>query len=75
MPRAKGGTETITVCRNCGDQVHRLFSLEELAREYHTVERLRTHPDMQRWILWVRRQRGFEFAMKTKKKRRRQSGR
>ncbi|MDP0500652.1 MAG: HNH endonuclease [Verrucomicrobiota bacterium JB022] len=70
IPRAKGGTETILVCRNCGDQVHRLFTLEELAAHYYTVERLRAHEGVQRWVRWVRRQPGFEFAMKTKKKRR-----
>ena len=69
IPKSKQGTETIDVCCNCGDQVHKLFSLDELAREYHSLDKLLANPDMQKWIRWVRRKPSFTFSMKTKKPR------
>ncbi|WP_309381038.1 HNH endonuclease [Cerasicoccus frondis] len=70
VPRSKGGTDTIDVCRNCGDQVHKLFSNNELRDEYNTLEKLRTAPGMEKWIRWVRKQDSFTFSMKSPKGRR-----
>ena len=35
--------------------IHRLFDDAALAAVYHTPERVRAHPDMQRFVAWVRR--------------------
>lgn len=68
IPKSKGGTETIDVCRNCGDQVHKLFTNKQLEETYHTLEKLREHKDMQKWIKWVRKQDSFTFTMKSPKR-------
>lgn len=70
VPRSKGGEATIHVCRNCGDQVHKLFSLEELRDQYNTLEKLRAAPGIHKWVRWVRKQSGFNFSMKSPKGRR-----
>ncbi|MBD3261405.1 MAG: hypothetical protein GF334_06925 [Candidatus Altiarchaeales archaeon] len=68
-PRSKKGRETIIVCSDCGNQVHRLFTNNELRDTYNTVEVLLSDPRMQKWIRWIRKQR-FGVCHKTKKRRR-----
>ena len=41
------------LCRACHSRVHSVASNEELAKEWFTVERLRTREDIQRWAAWV----------------------
>ena len=70
VPKSRKGTETILLCRNCGDQVHKLFSNKELEQHYNTVASLLANPGIQKWINWVQRQDSFTFSMKSKKQRR-----
>ena len=70
VPKSRKGKETILVCRNCGDQVHKLFSNKQLEESYSTLQALLDNPDMQKWIGWVKRQDSFTFSMKSKKQRR-----
>ncbi|MGF1450901.1 MAG: HNH endonuclease [Opitutales bacterium] len=69
VPRSEGGTETIVVCRNCGDQIHLLFSNDELRDHYPTLEKLQGEPRIQKWVQWIRQRNSFTFSMKTKKRR------
>lgn len=55
VPRSHGGRDTWVLHRVCHRQVHALFTEQELATHYHTVERLRAHPAMARFLAWVRR--------------------
>ncbi len=41
------------LCRACHKFVHSVLSEKELAAEYSTLERLRTHPEIQKFIQWV----------------------
>jgi hypothetical protein len=66
-PRCKKGKETVPVCIDCGNQIHELFSISELNSQYDTVEKLKNHPGMQKWIRWVRK-RPFGICIKRKKK-------
>jgi hypothetical protein len=54
LPRSRGGRETTLLHRICHRQVHALFSEVELERDYATAEALRAHPEMARFIDWVR---------------------
>lgn len=54
VPRSRGGRETALVHRICHRQLHALFSETELARDYATPEALRAHPEMARFLDWVR---------------------
>jgi hypothetical protein len=64
-PRRRKG-ETIVVCIDCGNQIHELFTNQELNYTLNTLEALRKHPAMQKWIQWVRK-RPFGVCMKRKK--------
>lgn len=67
-PKSKKGKETKPVCIDCGDQVHALFTNNELRDQYNTIRALKEHPGVRKWIKWVRN-RPFGICMKTKKRR------
>ena len=43
------------LCRPCHSQIHKLFDNHELASFYHTIERLQTHSEVQKFISWVKK--------------------
>ena len=45
------------VCRECHSAIHRFIDEKELGRTYNTRERLLKHPEVQKFIQWVRKQR------------------
>jgi len=48
--------QTIAVCRDCHRAIHRLIPDEkELGRYYNTVELLLDHPEMGKFVAWVRK--------------------
>ena len=42
------------LCRACHKQVHALFSEKELERDFDTVVKLAAHPEVERFVRWVR---------------------
>ncbi len=75
IPKTYKGKETITIHIVCHTKIHSVFSEKELHQHYHTVERLREHPEMEKFIKWVRKKEP-EFktrnrATNSKKRRRR----
>ena len=48
----------IMVCRDCHDAIHRFIPHKELGRSYNTVDALRGHPELSRFVTWVSRQQG-----------------
>jgi len=54
IPKSKGGKSTEYLHRICHRQIHALFNETELARKLNTAESLKEHPDMQRFIAWVK---------------------
>ena len=47
---------TVRVCRACHRQLHALFSNKELARELDSIEKLKVHPAMQKFLAWIKKQ-------------------
>jgi len=48
---------TVAVCRDCHAAIHRLIPCEkELGRHHNTVESLKAHPHLARFLRWVRKQ-------------------
>jgi hypothetical protein len=48
---------TIAVCKDCHRAIHDLAPNEkELGRTYNTVEKLRQHPQLSKFLEWVRKQ-------------------
>jgi len=73
VPKSRGGTMTVWLHRICHRQVHALFTEAELERGYHHVDALREHPEMARFLAWVRRKPDdfFERTRKSERVRRR----
>ena len=46
------------LCRPCHKQIHALFSERELEASYHTLERLRQHDEMRKFLDWIRNKPG-----------------
>jgi 5-methylcytosine-specific restriction endonuclease McrA len=69
VPRSRGGVETVWLHRICHRQVHALFTEAELERHYANADALRSHPEMARFLDWVRRKPG-DFFERTRKSQR-----
>lgn len=72
IPKSKGGkyTDTILLHHICHQKIHSVFSEKELKEHYFTVERLREHEEMQKFIKWVSKQ-DPSFYQKNKRSNRR----
>lgn len=55
VPKLKGGKRgpTVRVHQICHNEIHATLTEAELARDYATIEALRTHPRLARFIAWV----------------------
>ena len=54
VPKSKGGRHTEYLHRICHRQIHALLTETELARQFSTVEALLAHPEMARFVAWVK---------------------
>ena len=72
-PKSKGGKKTERVCINCGDMIHKLIPLNELKKTYNSIEALKEHPEIQKWVAWAKkRPQNFSVCMARKKRRHKQ---
>lgn len=55
VPKSRGGRVTATLHRICHRQIHALFSESELEQHYASAEALLAHPDMRKFVDWVRK--------------------
>jgi len=55
VPKLKGGRVTETLHRICHRQIHALFTEAELAQHYNTAESLLAHPEIQKFVAWVKK--------------------
>jgi 5-methylcytosine-specific restriction enzyme A len=58
VPKEMGGTfmPTANLCIPCHKQIHALFTNVELASGLNTIDRLRSHPDLQKFLKWIKKQ-------------------
>lgn len=58
IPRQKNGhySPKIKICSACHRQIHNLFDNTRLAQELNTLEKLRSEPQMWKFLSWVRKQ-------------------
>jgi 5-methylcytosine-specific restriction protein A len=53
-PEERAESPTVALCRPCHEQVHALFTNEELREEYDTIEALRSADRLQAYVDWIR---------------------
>lgn len=53
VPRSEGGREATALHTVCHRKIHAVLSERDLARHYHTADRLRAHPEIARFLTWV----------------------
>lgn len=55
----------VLIHKICHRKIHHTFSEYELLTHYHTIDRLKSHPEMQKFIKWVQKK-DPEFMSKHK---------
>lgn len=55
VPRTYGGGETVRMHRVCHGKIHAVFAEKDLRDHYHTLDRLRAHPEIRKFVAWVRK--------------------
>ena len=53
IPKTFKGKETITMHKICHRKLHATFTEREMAKYYHTIERLLEHEEIQKFVKWV----------------------
>lgn len=55
IPKLRGGKggETVLLHQICHNEIHATLTETELARSYHTITALRSHPRLEKFIAWV----------------------
>jgi hypothetical protein len=53
VPRSHGGKHAQLVHRICHRKIHATISENELARQFHTWDSLRAHPEIADFVAWV----------------------
>ena len=72
IPKSKGGVVTVLMHRACHKQIHALFTETELAKKYSSVEALRAHSEVARFISWVK-QKPNDLNLQTRRSRNKKS--
>lgn len=55
VPRTYDGAQTVRLHRVCHSKIHSLFTERELRDHYHTLDRLLAHPEIAKFVRWVRK--------------------
>jgi hypothetical protein len=55
VPENRAESPTVELCRPCHDQIHAVFTNEELRESYDTAEKLRNADRLREYLEWIRR--------------------
>ena len=55
VPKLRGGRggPTVLLHQICHNEIHATLTETELARQFNTIEALRAHPHLQKFVAWV----------------------
>lgn len=56
IPATFKGTETVDLHKICHDKLHHTFSEREMLNFYHTIDRILAHPEIDKFVKWVKKQ-------------------
>lgn len=61
ITKSKKGKETVLIHLVCHRKIHSILTEKEIATKYNTIEKLKTQPDIIKFIKWVKN-RNSEFV-------------
>ena len=62
-------TRILWVCRPCHNHIHDVFTEKELEEHYNTSETLLAHPEIERFVVWIKdKPAGFKPTSRTMKR-------
>lgn len=64
-PEERATSPTVDLCRPCHDQVHALFTNEELRADFDEIEALRSAPRLADYLEWIRGTNKLNVAVET----------
>ncbi len=67
VPRAEGGRfgPRAKLCATCHRQLHAMFTEATLAKEFNSLDSIRNHPEMRKYLRWARKQKdGASFRVR-----------
>lgn len=53
VPRSRGGREIVELHPICHRKIHATLTERELSDGFDTIDRLRAHPDIARFLTWI----------------------
>jgi hypothetical protein len=70
ISRGGAGTTTIPLHRICHAKIHSVLSEKDLERNFNTMEKIRLHPELEKFIGWVKKKPAdfYDSSVKQKKK-------
>lgn len=70
VPKSRGGSkgDVIRVCLSCKDMIHRLIPNTLLDRKYNTLEKIKSHPKVRKYVKWISKQKKERITIATKKR-------
>lgn len=54
IPKSKGGVDKFRVHKVCHQKIHATLTETELARNYHTWQNLKAHPEIAKFLAWIK---------------------
>ncbi len=58
--------QVIGLCRPCHSQIHQVLTEKQLERDFNSISKLRSHPEIRKFAAWIRgRPAGFRAAMRS----------
>lgn len=69
VPRQKGGTmgKTVELCSPCHKTLHATFTNTELVQRHDTLEKLKTAPELQPYLKWIKKRDLERITVRRKK--------
>jgi 5-methylcytosine-specific restriction endonuclease McrA len=71
IPKSRGGTieDVVILHKSCHRHIHAVLTEKELERDYNTIDKLKAHPEVKKFIRFIRKQRP-DFTSRSRKKKR-----
>ncbi len=53
VPKSKGGRQTVYLHKICHRKIHSLLSEAELKHVFNSIDKLKEHPEISKFIKWI----------------------